>query len=80
MRIKITGGGIYGADGELEIGTEIDVSEEPIAWKGRYEVIGGKPKAGSVAITNPAGDKTADDDDDDDKAETPRRGRPKKED
>lgn len=40
MRIKITKGGIYGASGEIAIGTELTVKDEPVGWKGRYEVIG----------------------------------------
>ncbi|MFI5409131.1 hypothetical protein [Kaistia sp. UC242_56] len=53
MRIKITKGGIFGAKGEIEIGTEIDLDQEPTGWAGRYEVIssGGK---GKTLVTNPA--------------------------
>jgi hypothetical protein len=40
MRIKITKPGIYGADGEIPVGTELDVKSEPKGWDGRYEVIG----------------------------------------
>jgi hypothetical protein len=54
VRIKITAGGIYGADGEVAIGTELTLSEEPTAWVGRYEVISGGETEGKVAITNPA--------------------------
>ena len=61
MRIKITGRGIYGNDSELPVGTELEVSEEPTAWAGRYEVISGAPKAEAVAITNPASDDGLDD-------------------
>lgn len=39
MRIKITKGGIFGKDGEIAIGTEMTVSDEPLGWAGRYEVI-----------------------------------------
>lgn len=54
MRIKITKGGIFGAKGEIEIGTEIDLDQEPTGWAGRYEVIssGGK---GKTLVANPAG-------------------------
>ena len=52
MRIKITKGGLYGADGEIPVGTELDVAEEPKAWAGRYEVIAGAK--GKKAVTNPA--------------------------
>lgn len=36
MRIKITAGGIYGAEGELPIGTELTVESPPAGWAGRY--------------------------------------------
>ncbi|MCZ0964309.1 hypothetical protein [Paracoccus benzoatiresistens] len=39
MKIRITAGGIYGADGEIPVGTELTVKEEPKAWAGRYEVL-----------------------------------------
>lgn len=45
MKIKITKGGIYGAEGEVAIGTVVTVESEPEGWAGRYEVIsGGKEK------------------------------------
>lgn len=44
MKIKITKGGIYGADGEIAIGTTLTVKEEPTGWAGRYEVISGDTK------------------------------------
>jgi hypothetical protein len=52
MKIEITAGGIYGKDGEVPIGTVMDVKDEPKAWAGRYRVVsgGGKDK---VAVTNP---------------------------
>lgn len=56
MKIKITAGGIYGADGvEVPVGAQVDVTEEPKAWMGRYTVLsGGETDDGQVAITNPA--------------------------
>jgi hypothetical protein len=51
MRIKITGGGIYGNDGEIPIGTEVTVKEEPTGWAGRYEVISGDEE-GKTPILN----------------------------
>lgn len=55
MRIEITAGGIYGADGkDIPVGTELEVSEEPQGWAGRYRVIGGDAK-GKKAVTNPDG-------------------------
>lgn len=40
VRIRITAGGIYGATGEVPVGTEVDLAEEPLAWAGRYVVLG----------------------------------------
>lgn len=51
MRIKITKPGIFGQDGEIPVGTEIDVKDEPKGWAGRYEVIGKAPK-NATAVTN----------------------------
>ncbi len=53
MKIEITAGGIFGANGEIAIGTVLDVKSEPTGWAGRYRVVsgGGKDK---VAVTNPA--------------------------
>ena len=51
MRIQITAPGIFGADGEIPVGTEFTVDEEPVAWAGRYVVLSrGK---GKTAVTNP---------------------------
>lgn len=51
MKIRITAGGIYGAKGEVAIGTELEVKEAPKGWAGRYVVIGEDPKDGAVALT-----------------------------
>lgn len=54
MRIKITKPGIYGNDGEIEVGTEITVKDEPTGWAGRYEVLsGGDDDEGKTSIINP---------------------------
>lgn len=50
MRIKITKGGIFGADGEIPVGTELTVKDEPTGWAGRYEVIGSTN--GKTAVNN----------------------------
>jgi len=51
MRIEITAGGIYGAEGKpVPIGTVLTVSEEPKGWAGRYRVIG--KTEGKTAVTN----------------------------
>lgn len=66
MKIEITAGGIYGANGkEIAVGTELTVKEEPKAWAGRYRVVGGAKQAdgdeagktgkgGKTAVVNPA--------------------------
>lgn len=55
VRITITGGGLYGADGtEIPVGTELTVKKEPVAWAGRYSVVSGDNK-GKTAVTNPDG-------------------------
>jgi hypothetical protein len=64
MRITITKGGIYGADGkEVPVGTELTVADHdddtPHPWAGRFEVISGgdeaKAKGGKkTPVTNPA--------------------------
>lgn len=43
MKIKITKPGIYGAKEEVAVGTVIDVSKEPVQWRGRYEIIEDNP-------------------------------------
>lgn len=54
MKIRIVAGGIYGVDGEIPIGTEFDVENEPTGWVGRYEIVAGAPKKEAVPVTNPA--------------------------
>jgi hypothetical protein len=51
MRIEITHGGIYGAAGEVEIGTIIDVSDEPKGLDGRYRVL--SDEKGKTPVINP---------------------------
>lgn len=51
MRIEITHGGIYGTAGEVEIGTIIDVSEEPVGLVGRYRVL--SDEKGKTFVANP---------------------------
>lgn len=59
MRVKITAGGIYGAEGkEIPIGTELVLENEPTGWAGRYEILSADEqpkKSGKTALTNPAG-------------------------
>lgn len=55
VRITITGGGLYGADGtEIPVGTELTVKKEPVAWAGRYNVVSGDNK-GKTGVANPDG-------------------------
>lgn len=51
MKIRITGTGIYGKDGELAVGTELSVKNEPKGWEGRYEVLSGDTD-GKEPVTN----------------------------
>lgn len=57
-RIRITGAGIHGAPtlanptGEFPIGHEFETDADlPAGWVGRAEIVGEKPKAGSVFLT-----------------------------
>ena len=53
MKIEITGKGIYGADGEVPIGTTLEVKEEPKGWAGRYRVVSGGKSDGKTPVVNP---------------------------
>lgn len=53
MKIEITAGGIYGADGEVKIGTIVTVNEKPKGWEGRYRVVSGDDDEGKDAVINP---------------------------
>jgi hypothetical protein len=48
MKILITGGGIYGAEGELPVGTQLTLDDEPTAWAGRYQILDPDAKAEKV--------------------------------
>jgi hypothetical protein len=53
MKIRITAGGIYGRDGEVPVGAEFDIADEPPAgWAGRYEIVSGNPAPNAVPIAN----------------------------
>ncbi|WP_425070651.1 hypothetical protein [Sagittula sp. S175] len=39
MKIKITKPGIYGAEGEIPVGTTMSVKDAPKGWAGRYEEV-----------------------------------------
>lgn len=51
MRIEITATGIYGQNGEIPVGTELTVKEEPTGWAGRYRVIA--DEKGKTPVINP---------------------------
>jgi hypothetical protein len=62
MRIRIKGfngsedhSGLFGGNGEIPIGTEIDLAEAPAGWAGRYDVISGGPAQGSTFVTGEPG-------------------------
>ena len=52
MKIRITGGGIYGTRGEIPVGTELEVSDLPAGWKGRAVVVGEDPGDDATVIAN----------------------------
>lgn len=52
MRVKITKPGIFGATGEIEVGTELTLKSEPKGWEGRYEVIQGDDDGKMVVTAN----------------------------
>lgn len=54
MKIEITSGGIFSANGEISVGTIIDVKEEPKGWAGRYRIVSGDQTEGKTAVINPA--------------------------
>jgi hypothetical protein len=60
MKIRITAGGIYGAKGEIAIGTEFEVKDVPNGWDGRYEIVGKDASKDAVPVTNPAKDDAED--------------------
>ncbi|USA40223.1 hypothetical protein NCF86_03445 [Pelagerythrobacter marinus] len=52
QRIRITAGGIYGAKGEIPVGTEFNMDGDPPAgWAGRYQVVQEAAKPEAVALT-----------------------------
>ena len=55
MKIRITGPGIFGGEGELPIGTEFDVNGPLFdGWAGKYEILQDKPAKDAKAVINPA--------------------------
>lgn len=74
MRIRITARGIYGADGEIPIGSEFDIAGEPPAgWAGRYDVVTKSAPKDAELVVNPGSAGSAEPE-----VEAPRRGRPRK--
>ena len=57
MKIEITKGGIYDGNGlEIPIGTELNVSKDPVAWAGRYRIISEGKGDKSFAVGKKVGD------------------------
>lgn len=59
IRLKAPAGldstGIYGKGGvEMPVGYEMDVTDEPKGWSGRYDILSGGDTAGKTPVTNPA--------------------------
>ena len=62
IKIRITGAGIFGADGEIKVGKVMTLKSEPKGWAGRYVVIDDsegkevvtnvKPEEGKEVVTN----------------------------
>lgn len=52
MKIEITAGGIFGANGEVPVGTVIEVKSEPKVWAGRYRVV--SDSKGKTPVVNHA--------------------------
>lgn len=50
MRIEITSRGIYGAKGEIAVGTILTVKSEPKGWAGRYRLL--SDEKDKAAVTN----------------------------
>jgi hypothetical protein len=60
MKIRIIAPGIYGVDGEIPVGTELTIGDDPPAgWAGKYEVVRDDPKPAAKPVTNPAKTKPA---------------------
>ncbi len=56
MKIRITGAGIFGIDGEIKPGTELEVKDAPAGWVGRYEVVTNNAPKEAKMVANPARD------------------------
>lgn len=55
MKIRIAAKGIFGAKGEIPVGTEFSIKGDvPKGWKGRVEIVNEDPAAKAQAVTNPA--------------------------
>lgn len=60
MRIKVTKGGLYGANGEIPVGTTATVKDIPESWKHFVTVLEGDPSEDHEAVT--AEDEESEDD------------------
>lgn len=56
MKIKVTERGLFGADGEIAVGTEFTVKEMPKTWAAKAIQIGASAPEGAELIVNPAAD------------------------
>lgn len=55
MKIRVIAGGIFGASGEIPVGTEVEIAGEiPESWAKKVAVIADEPAAEAVPVTNPA--------------------------
>lgn len=58
MKVRITGRGIYGAEGETPIGTEVVVPFVPLSWARRCTVIEEDGDEEKTLVVNPAEEAT----------------------
>lgn len=60
MKIRITAPGFFGAQGEIPVGAEFEVSGVPEGWAGRVAVLEEGPKPEAKPVANPAQTSRAD--------------------
>lgn len=56
MKIKVTERGLFGANGEIAVGTEFTVKEMPKTWAAKAIQIGAGVPEGAELTVNPAAD------------------------
>lgn len=74
MRIKVTKGGLYGANGEIPVGTTATVKDIPESWKHFVTVLEDDPSEDHEAITGEETEVTEPSSDEDEQPEDPDSG------